>query len=100
MAVAGAYTLAQELGTAQEEKSDQEIQAALSRYEAKLKPAVLKRQKSGQRLAGWFVPKNHARIMVRDAGMRLTTSPLVSRLLRYRFAWTNTRKPKSSFCRA
>jgi len=93
MAVAGAYTLAQELGTAQEEKSDREIQAALSRYEAKLKPAVLKRRESGQRLAGWFVPKNHVRIMVRDAAMRLSTSPLVSRLLRYRFAWTNARKP-------
>jgi 2-polyprenyl-6-methoxyphenol hydroxylase-like FAD-dependent oxidoreductase len=88
MAVCGAYALAEELGAAQEGEED--ITAALARYAAKLKPAVEKRQKAGRRLARWFVPDDHARLLVRDAAMRMTTSSLASLLLRYRFAWGNT----------
>jgi len=91
MAVSGAYTLAEELGAAQE--GEEEMAAALGRYEAKLKPSVKKRQKAGRRLAQWFVPGDHVRLAVRDAAMRLTTSSLASLLLRYRFVWGNTIKP-------
>lgn len=89
MAVSGAYTLAEELGTVQEEE---DIAAALARYEAGIKPPVEKRQRSGRRLARWFVPGSRTRLVVRDAVMRMTTSPLVSFLLKYRFAWGNTTK--------
>lgn len=85
MAVSGAYTLAEELGTAQEGEGD--IAAALARYEAKLKPPVEKRQKAGRRLARWFVPDDQVRLALRDAAMRTTTLSLASLLLRYRFVW-------------
>ena len=90
LAVWGAYTLAEELGAAQE--GEEEIVAALARYEGKLKPPVQTRQKAGRRLARWFVPEDHTRLVVRDAAMRMTTSSLASLLLRYRFALGNTVK--------
>jgi 2-polyprenyl-6-methoxyphenol hydroxylase-like FAD-dependent oxidoreductase len=90
LAVWGAYTLAEELGAAQE--GEEEIVAALARYEGKLKPPVQTRQKAGRRLARWFVPEDHTRLVVRDAVMRMTTSSLASLLLRYRFALGNTVK--------
>lgn len=90
MAVCGAYTLAEEFGAAQEGEED--IAAALTRYESKLRPPVQKRQKAGRRLARWFVPEDHARLVVRDAVMRMTTSSLASLVLRYGFAWGNTAK--------
>jgi 2-polyprenyl-6-methoxyphenol hydroxylase-like FAD-dependent oxidoreductase len=89
MAVSGAYTLAEELGAAQEEGKE-EIAAALGRYEAKLKPAVQKRQKAGRRVAKWFVPSDPVRLMVRDTVLRMATSSLVSVLLRSRFALGKT----------
>jgi 2-polyprenyl-6-methoxyphenol hydroxylase-like FAD-dependent oxidoreductase len=90
MAMCGAYTLAEELGGAQEGKED--IVAALARYEGKLRPPVEKRQKAGRRLARWFVPEDHTRLVVRDAVMRMTTSSPASLVLRYRFALGNTAK--------
>lgn len=88
MAMSGAYTLAEELAEAREE----DIAAALARYEGKLKPPVEKRQKAGRRTARWFVPDNRATLAVRDAAMRTTTSSLASLLLRHRFASGNTVK--------
>ena len=90
MAVCGAYTLAEEFGAAQEGEVD--IAAALTRYESKLRPPVQKRQKAGRRSARWFVPGDHARLVVRDAVMRMTTSSFASLVLRYRFALGNTTK--------
>lgn len=90
LAVSGAYSLAEELGPIQ--GNDGEVTAALARYEDRLKPLVDKRQKSGRRLARWFVPGDRARLAMRDAALRMTTSSLVSLLLRYRFAWGNTVK--------
>ena len=72
------------------QEGEEDIAAALARYEGKLKPPVKKRQKAGRRLARWFVPGDHARLVVRDAAMRMTASSLASLLLRYRFAWGNT----------
>lgn len=89
MAVSGAYALAEELGTLRKEE---DIAAALARYEARLKPQVEKRQRAGRRMVRWFVPDNGVRLAVRDAAMRMTTSSLASLLLRYRFAWGNTEK--------
>ena len=90
MAVCGAFTLAEELGAAQEGEED--IAAALTRYESKLRPLVQKRQQAGRRSARWFVPEDRARLVVRDAVMRMTTSSLASRVLRNRFALGNTTK--------
>ncbi len=90
LAVCGAYTLAEELGGAQE--GEKEIAAALDRYEGKLKPAVQRRQKAGRRLARWFVPDDRIRLVVRDAAMRMTTSSLASLVLRHRYALGNTGK--------
>jgi 2-polyprenyl-6-methoxyphenol hydroxylase-like FAD-dependent oxidoreductase len=90
LAVSGAYALAQEIGVTKEE-GQEDIGAALGRYEAKLKPAVQKRHKAGRRVARWFVPGDPVRLMVRDTVLRMTTSSLVSVLLRSRFALGKTR---------
>lgn len=60
MAIAGAYILAREL-----EKAD-DIPGALARYEARVRPAVVSRQRSGRRNAGWALPKSHFRAVLRD----------------------------------
>ncbi len=86
LAVAGSYVLAEELADVQKEG----VRAALAAYERRLGPSVAKRQKAGRRLARWFVPDDRARLIVRDAVMRMTTSPLPSLVLKRRFAWTST----------
>lgn len=85
LAVAGSYVLAEELAAVRKE----DVGAALAQYERRLRPAVLKRQRAGRRLARWFVAENRARLLVRDAAMRMMTSPLASQVLGRRFAWTS-----------
>ncbi len=86
LAVAGSYVLAEELSSVQKEN----VRAALTAYERRLGPSVAKRQKAVRRLARWFVPDDRARLMMRNAVMRMTTSPLASLVLKRRFAWTST----------
>lgn len=86
LAMAGSYVLAEELAAVRKED---DVGAALAQYERRLRPAVLKRQRAGRRLARWFVPENRARLLVRDAAMRMATSPLASQVLGRRFAWTS-----------
>jgi 2-polyprenyl-6-methoxyphenol hydroxylase-like FAD-dependent oxidoreductase len=85
LAMATSYVLAEELGAA-----PTDIAAAMGRYERRLRPAVEKVQNAGRRFAKWFVPENHARLVVRDAATRLAANPLASLVLKHRFAWTST----------
>ncbi len=87
MAVAGAYVMVEELGAAPKDSA-----AALARYERRLRPTVEKVQKAGRRFARWFIPDGRARLAVRDAATRMATNPLVSVVLRRRFAWAGAMK--------
>ena len=69
MAVGGAYVLAEEI-----ERSRADIPTALARYEQRLRPAILKKQKAGRNIARWFVPEGRVRLAVRDAVMKMSAS--------------------------
>ncbi len=71
MAVGGAYVLAEEL-----ERSGPDVQAALARYERRLRPAIVKKQAAGRNIARWFVPETAFRLAVRDAVMRMSASAI------------------------
>jgi 2-polyprenyl-6-methoxyphenol hydroxylase-like FAD-dependent oxidoreductase len=71
MALGGAFVLADEIG-----RSRADIPTALSRYEQRLRPAILKKQKAGRHIARWFVPENRARLAVRDAVMKMSSSAI------------------------
>ncbi len=81
MAVGGAYVLAEELDRSQGDTAS-DIAAALARYEGRLRPAILKKQKAGRGIARWFVPESRARLAVRDAVLRMSASPLGGWLLK------------------
>jgi 2-polyprenyl-6-methoxyphenol hydroxylase-like FAD-dependent oxidoreductase len=80
MAMAGAAALAAELS------SGGELEAALARYQARVRPAVERRQRAGRRIARWFVPASGFAIAVRDLSMRLSMLPIASGLLRRQLA--------------
>jgi 2-polyprenyl-6-methoxyphenol hydroxylase-like FAD-dependent oxidoreductase len=71
MAVGGAYVLADEI-----ERSRADIPAALARYEQRLRPAIVKKQRAGRNIARWFVPENGFRLAVRDAVMKMSASAI------------------------
>jgi 2-polyprenyl-6-methoxyphenol hydroxylase-like FAD-dependent oxidoreductase len=73
----GAYLLAEELAGA-----ENDVAGALTRYEAKLKPGVEKRQAAGRRLAYWFVPDTPLRIAIRDLVMRMAAWPVASSVIK------------------
>jgi 2-polyprenyl-6-methoxyphenol hydroxylase-like FAD-dependent oxidoreductase len=85
LAVAGAYVLADELSN-----SPTDLQGALSRYEARMRPAVNSVQLAAIKIADWFVPPSRVRIAVRNAALRALRLPglplLLSRLLTARNA--------------
>jgi 2-polyprenyl-6-methoxyphenol hydroxylase-like FAD-dependent oxidoreductase len=80
MAVAGAYVLAQELT-----RTPADIPSALRRYEARIRPAVTMRQRSGRRNASLFLPHSRFGAAVRDRLMGLAVAspfaPAFARLL-------------------
>ncbi|MFQ5970733.1 MAG: FAD-dependent monooxygenase [Alphaproteobacteria bacterium] len=76
MAMGGAWALAAELREAGS------IEDALARYEARVKPAIERKQKAGRRMAKWFVPATRQRIALRDFMLRVSTKPGLSWLLR------------------
>ncbi|HVY48928.1 MAG TPA: FAD-dependent oxidoreductase [Minicystis sp.] len=61
MAVAGAYVLAREL-----DAHGDDVAAALAAYEARVRPAVEKRQRAGRRNASVFLPRSDAGAWLRD----------------------------------
>jgi 2-polyprenyl-6-methoxyphenol hydroxylase-like FAD-dependent oxidoreductase len=81
MAMGGAYVLAEEL-----ERSREDVTSAIARYEQRVRPAILKKQKAGRGIARWFVPESRARLAVRDAVMRMSASRMGGWLLRRQIA--------------
>lgn len=71
LAMAGAYLLAHELA-----QSPANIPLALSRYQQKMKTAVLKKQRAGRRVVKWFFPDNRLRLAFRNGVMRLAASSM------------------------
>jgi 2-polyprenyl-6-methoxyphenol hydroxylase-like FAD-dependent oxidoreductase len=85
LAMAGAYVLADELA------NGGDLEGALARYEAKLKPVVVKAQAGGRSFAHWLIPDSRLRIGVRDLMMRLADSRAAP-LLKRQFAFASTIK--------
>jgi 2-polyprenyl-6-methoxyphenol hydroxylase-like FAD-dependent oxidoreductase len=81
MAMGGAYVLAEELGRHRED-----VATAIARYEQRIRPAILKKQKAGRGIARWFVPESRARLAVRDVVMRMSASNIGGWLLRRRIS--------------
>ena len=76
LAMAGAWALALEL------TAHDGIDAALARYEARLRPVVERAQKSGRKNARWVVPSSRMRILARDAVLKLSGLPGLAGLLK------------------
>ena len=81
MAMGAAYVMAQEL-----DAHPGDTRAALASYEARIKPAVAKKQKAGRNMARWFVPESTARMAVRDMVLRASSSSLGGWLLKHQIA--------------
>ena len=81
MAMAGAYVLAEELSAAADD-----IGLALTRYEARLRPAIESKQRAGRGIARWFVPDSGLRLMIRDMALRAASWPLAASILKRRIA--------------
>jgi 2-polyprenyl-6-methoxyphenol hydroxylase-like FAD-dependent oxidoreductase len=83
MAMAGAYVIAREL-----ERHDGDYPPAFAAYEAKLKPAVTKRQDDAAIMARYFIPSQRSRPWLRRLVIKLMFSPLVLPLV---FRWFGAR---------
>jgi 2-polyprenyl-6-methoxyphenol hydroxylase-like FAD-dependent oxidoreductase len=57
------------------------VEAALARYEARMRPVVERTQATGRRNARWVVPASRWRIVARDMILRLSRLPGMARLL-------------------
>jgi 2-polyprenyl-6-methoxyphenol hydroxylase-like FAD-dependent oxidoreductase len=93
MAVGAAYVLAEEL-----DAHRGNMRAALASYQARIKPAIAKKQKAGRSVARWFVPENSARMAVRDLVLRASSSSLGGWLLKRQIAGESVlskNKPRS-----
>jgi 2-polyprenyl-6-methoxyphenol hydroxylase-like FAD-dependent oxidoreductase len=82
MAVAAGYILAEELA----KSGDRDISDALANYERRLKPSIEQKQSAGRRMADWFVPSSDLRLSLRDLGLKVALWPVVSSMVRKRFA--------------
>lgn len=72
MAMAGAHLLAQQLGEAQGD-----FPVAFARYEAALKPGIMRRQREARRLAKlFFVPRSAAGVQLRNWTLKAVSLPL------------------------
>lgn len=78
MAVSAAEVLGRELT----EVSGNGLPAALERYEQRLKPAVVAKQRRGRRFASWFLPSSATQLVMRRSLFRAASSPLTARLAR------------------
>lgn len=81
LAMAGGYLLAQQL-----HRSDGHVAGALERYAAQLRGGVLRKQKAGRRLAGWFLPESRFRLAVRDGIARMAGTRVGGWLVRRQLA--------------
>ena len=77
LAIAGASAMAVEIAVA-----GSEAEAALGRYERRMKPLVDRSQEAGRSMARWFVPDDRVRLLLRDITLRLAGTPIVAALLK------------------
>ena len=77
LAIAGASAMAAEIAVA-----GSEAEAALGRYERRMKPLVDRSQEAGRSMARWFVPDDRVRLLLRDIMLRLAGTPIVAPLLK------------------
>jgi 2-polyprenyl-6-methoxyphenol hydroxylase-like FAD-dependent oxidoreductase len=81
MALGGAYVLAEELDAHPTRPAE-----GLAGYEARLRRAIVKKQRAGRGLARWFVPETDLRLSLRDLALRASSSTLGAWLLRRQIA--------------
>jgi 2-polyprenyl-6-methoxyphenol hydroxylase-like FAD-dependent oxidoreductase len=81
LAMAGAYVLAEELV-----RTGTDVADALRRYEERVKPSIVKKQKAGRQLAGWFVPESRFGQAIGDLLTRMTEWPIAWRLIKRQLA--------------
>jgi 2-polyprenyl-6-methoxyphenol hydroxylase-like FAD-dependent oxidoreductase len=80
LAMAGGWLLAEELS------ATDDLGVALARYERRLRPAVVKKQRAGRRLARFFVPSGQVRLALRDAVLRMSSTSIGGWLMRRSFS--------------
>ena len=61
---------------------DEDVKAALTRYEHRVRPPLIQMRRAGRRGADWLVPSTSTGLAARNALLRLATRPGFSRLLR------------------
>jgi 2-polyprenyl-6-methoxyphenol hydroxylase-like FAD-dependent oxidoreductase len=76
LSMAAAFVLAEEL------TRDDDVKAALARYEHRVRPPLAQMRRAGRRSAEWLVPATATGIAARDAAIRLANIRGLSRLLR------------------
>ena len=80
LAVYGGYVLAQELA-----RSGSDVEGALRRYEARVRPLVAERQKAGRRTKSWFLHRTWLGRWLRDevteVAVRSPLAPLIGRYM-------------------
>lgn len=76
MAMGGAYVLAQMLA------EHPTVEAGLAGYEARIKPAIRRKQAIGRRTASWIVPRHQWHIAARNRLLQLGQLPGLAWLLR------------------
>jgi 2-polyprenyl-6-methoxyphenol hydroxylase-like FAD-dependent oxidoreductase len=76
LSLAAAYVLGEELAR------DDDVKAALMRYEHRVRPPLIQMRRAGRRGADWLVPSTGTGLAARNALLRLASRPGFSRLLR------------------
>ena len=76
LSLAAAFVLGEEL------TRNEEVKAALERYEHRVRPPLIHMRRAGRRTADWLVPSTPTRLMARNAMLRLASRPGLARLLR------------------
>jgi 2-polyprenyl-6-methoxyphenol hydroxylase-like FAD-dependent oxidoreductase len=76
LSLAAAYVLGEELAR------DDDVKAALVRYEHRVRPPLIQMRRAGRRGADWLVPSTGTGLAARNALLRLASRPGFSRLLR------------------
>jgi 2-polyprenyl-6-methoxyphenol hydroxylase-like FAD-dependent oxidoreductase len=76
LAMAGAVFLADQLAEAKD------IDAALTRYEARIRPSAERAQRAARRNIALFTPKNRFQLVARQLAIRLASSPLFARIVK------------------
>jgi 2-polyprenyl-6-methoxyphenol hydroxylase-like FAD-dependent oxidoreductase len=82
MAMGGAYILAKEL----EAVSDTNIEQALARYDARLRPFVEELQGKSRKFAANFIPSSRFGLWIMDKVVTWVSNPIVKRLIGKKFS--------------